>query len=79
LLDNFLAHTDVDIVDSTKFRLFGAFPFKMIIHRREIETYRLAWRRLTSDFCDKIETERRNRNVERRACQASRLREGALR
>ena len=34
---------------------------------REIVTDRLAWRRLTSDICDKIEIERRNRNIERRA------------
>ena len=34
---------------------------------REILTDRLAWRRLTSDICDKIEIERRNRNIERRA------------
>ena len=34
---------------------------------REIVTDRLAWRRLTSDSCTKIEIERRNRNIERRA------------
>ena len=34
---------------------------------REIVTDRLAWRRLTSDICDKIEIKRRNRNIERRA------------
>ena len=34
---------------------------------REIITDRLAWRRLTSDICDKIEFERWNRNIERRA------------
>ena len=35
---------------------------------REIVTDRLAWRRLTSDdICDKIEIERRNWNIERRA------------
>ena len=33
---------------------------------REILTD-LAWRRLTSDICDQIEIERRNRNIERRA------------
>ena len=31
---------------------------------REIVTDRLAWRTLTSDICDKIEIERRNRNIE---------------
>ena len=34
---------------------------------REIVTDRLAWRRLTSDICDKIEIERWNRNIERGA------------
>ena len=34
---------------------------------REVVTDQLAWRRLTSDICDKIENERRNRNIERRA------------
>ena len=34
---------------------------------REIVTDRLAWRRLTSDICDKIEIERRNRNIEKKA------------
>ena len=34
---------------------------------REIVTDRLAGRRLTSDICDKIEIERRIRNIERRA------------
>ena len=32
---------------------------------REIVTDWLAWRRLTSDICDKIKIERRNRNTER--------------
>ena len=34
---------------------------------REFVTDRLAWRRLTSHICEKIEIERRNRNIERRA------------
>ena len=34
---------------------------------RDIVTDWLAWWRLTSDICDKIEIERWNRNIERRA------------
>ena len=41
---------------------------------REIVTDRLAWQGLASDICDKIELERQNWNIERRAKSHDRVR-----